>query len=95
MKLGQLIEYNIRDIFLEKSYLKCGGETISRSFSRKTKIEHGCRSIVESFIKFIFLACLVEGYQAILKPSCRPLTFTSYKALQKRALELVSLPHLL
>ena len=28
MKLGQLIEYNIRNIFLEKSNAKCGGETI-------------------------------------------------------------------
>ena len=30
--LGQLIEYNMENIFLEKSYTKCGGETISRSF---------------------------------------------------------------
>ena len=28
MKLGQLTEYNTRNIFLEKSYTKCGGETI-------------------------------------------------------------------
>ena len=28
MKFGQLIEYNIRKFFLEKSYTKCGGETI-------------------------------------------------------------------
>ena len=28
MKLGQLIEYNMRNIFLEKSYAKCGGECI-------------------------------------------------------------------
>ena len=26
MKLDQLIEYNLRYIFLEKSYTKCGGE---------------------------------------------------------------------
>ena len=25
MTLGQLIAYNIRNIFLEKSYTKCGG----------------------------------------------------------------------
>ena len=30
MKFGQLIEYYMRNIFLEKSYTKCGGETISR-----------------------------------------------------------------
>ena len=27
MKFGQLIECNMRNIFLEKSYTKCGGET--------------------------------------------------------------------
>ena len=35
--LCQLIEDNIRIIFLEKSYTKCGGETIPRSFSKKSK----------------------------------------------------------
>ena len=30
MKLGQLIEYTMRNIFLEKSYTKCGGESSSR-----------------------------------------------------------------
>ena len=28
MKFRQLIEHNMRNIFLEKSYTKCGGETI-------------------------------------------------------------------
>ena len=37
MKFGQLIEYN-RNIFDKKSYSKCGGETISRSFSKKSKL---------------------------------------------------------
>ena len=32
IKFGQLIKYNIRNIFLEKSYTKCGGETIPRPF---------------------------------------------------------------
>ena len=30
MQFGQLIEYNTRNIFLEKSYAKCGGEASSR-----------------------------------------------------------------
>ena len=38
MKLGQSIEYNIRNIFLEKSYTKCGGETSPRPSSRKSKL---------------------------------------------------------
>ena len=38
IKFGQLIEYNIRNIFLEKLYTKCGGDTIPRPFSKKFKI---------------------------------------------------------
>ena len=38
MKFGQLIEYNMRNIFLAKSYAKCGGETITISFSKKSKL---------------------------------------------------------
>ena len=38
MKFGQLIEYNMKNIFLEKSYIKCGGETGLRHFSGKLKL---------------------------------------------------------
>ena len=38
MKFGQLTEYNMRNIFLEKSYTKCGGETIPRPYSKKSKL---------------------------------------------------------
>ena len=38
MKFGQLIEYDIRNIFLEKSYTKCDGETSARLFSGKLKL---------------------------------------------------------
>ena len=37
-KFGQLIEYKMENIFLEKSYTKCGGETIHRPFSKKSKL---------------------------------------------------------
>ena len=37
MKCDQLIEYNMRNIFLEKLYTKCGVETIPRRFSKKSK----------------------------------------------------------
>ena len=37
MKFGQLIEYNMRNIFIEKSYTKCGGETAPRAFFKKSK----------------------------------------------------------
>ena len=38
MNLGQLIEYNM-NIFLENSCIKCGGEVISRPFSKKSKLK--------------------------------------------------------
>ena len=38
MKFGQLIEYNLRNYFIEKSYTKCDGETVPRPFSKKLKM---------------------------------------------------------
>ena len=38
MKFGQLIEYNRRNIFIEKAYTKCDGETISSPFTKKSKL---------------------------------------------------------
>ena len=38
MKFCQLIEYNKRNIFLEKPYTKCDGETSPRLFSEKFEL---------------------------------------------------------
>ena len=38
MKSGPFIEYNMTNIFLEKSSTKCGGETSPRPFSGKLKL---------------------------------------------------------
>ena len=38
MKFGQLREYNMKNISLEKPYTKCGGETSPRPFSEKLKL---------------------------------------------------------
>ena len=45
MKFNQLIEYNIRNIFIEKSFLKYGGD-YSHTIFYKIKIEHVSGSIV-------------------------------------------------
>ena len=37
-KVGQLMEYNMRNNFLEKSYTKCDGETSPRPLSEKLKL---------------------------------------------------------
>ena len=44
-------------------------------------------------IQFIFILCQVGGYQNILKPRCRPLTFNSFKAfLENKKRPATSLP---
>ena len=94
MKFGQLIEYNMRNIILEKSYTKCGGKTSPRLFPGKLKLSI---SVIQSKVlcSLFFFVSQIEGYQNILKLGCRPRAFTSYQHFQKinRGLELVSLPH--
>ena len=38
MKIGQLIEYNMRNIFVEKTYAKCGIQAIPRLLSKTSKL---------------------------------------------------------
>ena len=38
LKFDQLIDYNKRNIFLEKSYTKCAGDTIPRPLSKISKL---------------------------------------------------------
>ena len=38
IKFGQVIEYNPRNIFLEKLFTKCSEETSPRPFSKKSKL---------------------------------------------------------
>ena len=38
MKFSQLIEYSMRNIFAEKSYTKCAGETIPTPLSKISKL---------------------------------------------------------
>ena len=38
IKFGQLIEYNLRNIFVEKSYTKCATETIPRPLTKISKL---------------------------------------------------------
>ena len=78
MKFGQLIEHNIRNILLKKSYAKCGGDTIPRLFSKKSKLSKNLK-----FCTTCFIVCQVQDYQNISKQSYRPPAFTSYKAFLK------------
>ena len=80
MNTGQLLEYNLRNIFLEKSYTKGGGDTIPRPFVKNQTRAYPWINILK-FYKFCFYFCLSNwGLSKWLKLSCRPLAFTSYKA---------------
>ena len=70
MKPSQLIEYNLRNIFLGKSYTKCGRGTIPRPFSKKSKLSISLDQLIfQSFLYFVFVVCQVEDYQKWLKLS--------------------------
>ena len=47
MKFGQLIEYNMRSIFVEKSYTKCAGETFPRPLSKISKFSRSLNQHVK------------------------------------------------
>ena len=81
----------MRNISLEISCTKYGGETIARPFSKKSKLNY----LWINFIQFVYYMPS-WGLSKYIK-TCRPLAFTSYKAFlkNKRCLELVSLPHFL
>ena len=79
MKFGRLIEYDIRNIFLEISYSKCGAKTCPRPFSGKSSI------LWIDTLKFVSIISQVEGSRNILKLSCKSLAFTSPAGMRRRS----------
>ena len=75
MKFSQLIEYSMRNIFLEKLYTKCGGETILKPISKKIKLSISLDKL-SKILMFVFIVCQVDDYRNILKLSCRAIAFT-------------------
>ena len=60
MKFGQVIEYIMRNIILEKSYTKSGGETSPRPFSEKLKLSVSLDQ-QSKVLHFVFIVWQVEG----------------------------------
>ena len=69
MKLGQLTEYNIRNIFLENLYTKCGGEASPRPFHKKSKLRISLNQQPERY-KVCFIVFPSRGLPNILKLRC-------------------------
>ena len=59
MKFGQLIEYNMRNIVLEKSYTKYVGQACPRPFHKKSKMS---MSLDLEYTKGLFL---LKSYVAL------------------------------
>ena len=83
MKLGQLTEYDMRNIFLEKPYTKCGVETSPRPFAKISKLSISLDQKSKVCIQFVSIVCQVGDYQNILKLSYRLLAFISYNIFYK------------
>ena len=86
MKTGQLIEYNMRNIFLEKPYTKRVGETIPRLFPKLSKLSISLDNCLK-FYTVCFYCMPRWGLSKLLKLGCRPLAFTSYNAFLKNKKE--------
>ena len=71
------------NIFLLKSYARYCGETIPRPYSHGQRHNRPYLWINSLKIQFIFIVSQVQDYRNLLKLSCRPLAFTSYKAFLK------------
>ena len=95
-KFSLLTECNMINIFLSKSCTKCGGESTSRHFSKKSKLSRSLDQCSKVLCSFIFLTSWdILGYQNISKLSYRLLTFKQYKAFLKNKEVLCSSPHLI
>ena len=75
LKFGQLIEYNMRNIFVQKSYTKCGGETIPRSFSKNIEIEYISGSITLNFNTVCFFFMLIKGISKYTENNLKTICF--------------------
>ena len=85
MKFGQLMKYNMRNIFLEKSYTKCGEAASLRPFYKKSKFNMYLDQQSEMVYNFVFWYVRVEVLTTLSE------TYLKHK----RGLDLVSLQHFL
>ena len=87
MKVGQLIEYNMRNVFVEKSYTKCAGESIPRPLSKKMKIKNISGSIVESIQQFLFYCMLIRELSKYSEIRLQTICFYLIQSFSKKQKE--------
>ena len=80
MKIGQLIEYNIRNIFIEKLYTKYGGEASPRPFHKNQNWTYLWTNSLKCYKVCFYCMFKSKIYQNIFKRKCQTLAFILYKA---------------
>ena len=85
MKFGPLIKYNAGNVFFFFSEYHTQNVVEKRFLDPFLKIQNGAYLRINGpkFYTVCFVLCQASGYQNILKLSCRPFVFNSYKALLK------------
>ena len=93
MKFGQLIERNMRNIFLEKSFTRCSGETSPGPFSEKLKLRISLDQYFKVLQSLLLLNGKLRAVETYRNEVADHLLSPHIKLLQKikRSLELVSL----
>ena len=67
IKFGQLVEYNMINIFLEKSYTKFGGEVGPRAFCKKSKLSISLDQQSKILYSLFSLLCPSRGLPKYIK----------------------------
>ena len=65
IKTDQLLRYNLRNIFREKSFTKRGGETIPRPFYKNSELSISLDqySKILYILYFVLIVCQVEDHR--------------------------------
>ena len=97
MKLGQLIEYNLKNILLEKSQTKCFEESIPRSFSGKLKVSMSLDQQFKVLYSLFLLYCKLRAIEIYRNYAADHLLLPHFEYFSKikRGLELISKPRFL
>ena len=80
IKFGQLTKHNMKNIFLAKSYSKCGGEACPRNFYKKSKVsiylDQQSEILYSLFLSYVYM----NIYQNIVKLWCWSIALALFKA---------------
>ena len=86
-QFDQLIEYNMKDVFLQNSYAKRGRQTSPKIFPRNKNRAYLWISSLK-FYAVCFILCPIQGLPNILKLKCWPLAFSSFKVFFRKQKEI-------